>query len=419
MKPLVLFHRDCQDGWCAAWAARQRFGDDAEYMAVQYGDDPPSFDLIGRDVYILDFSYLPEFIEEMAREAKTVTLLDHHRTAEEQFRAAWNGEARAPYTELVTWTPCENVTVLLDQSRSGAQLAYDYFMGIGPCTTCKTSGGHADNCPVGGSLYRPWIVDYVADRDLWQWKLPQSREVNAYLRSIPQDFEAWDALAEIHEDADDGLGALLARYESICRDATPGPWSVRVVGPDDHRTIMVVGPPGSGRWEKDPSLPLVIAEMRLPSVTPFEIHANWDLMATVRKALPDLIAEIRKTQRTPVQVAAILGTAILAAQDREIERAVKRARRVTSMTIPPWPFDVVALGRPFVVNATENISEVLEQLAKEPPHWAIGWYQGENGSYRYSLRSASNGPDVAKIAEAWSGGGHKHASGFESKTTVF
>jgi hypothetical protein len=35
----------------------------------------------------------------------------------------------------------------------------------------------------------------MRDQDLWRWKLPRSREVNAAIASHPQRFEVWDQLA--------------------------------------------------------------------------------------------------------------------------------------------------------------------------------------------------------------------------------
>lgn len=41
---------------------------------------------------------------------------------------------------------------------------------------------------------RPWLVDYVGDRDLWKFELPRSREVSASIFSYPYTFENWDRL---------------------------------------------------------------------------------------------------------------------------------------------------------------------------------------------------------------------------------
>ena len=53
-KPLVLYHANCPDGFCCAWIARKKFGPELDLVPAQYGDDPPN--VVGRDVYILDFS---------------------------------------------------------------------------------------------------------------------------------------------------------------------------------------------------------------------------------------------------------------------------------------------------------------------------------------------------------------------------
>jgi oligoribonuclease NrnB/cAMP/cGMP phosphodiesterase (DHH superfamily) len=317
MNPLVLYHSGCVDGFASAWAAYRHFGDKAEYRAVKYGDDPPGDDLHGREVYILDFSYLPEFIDVMATQADNLTLLDHHETAIGRFRGAWGSAGRScePLPFLV-WKPSGKATVLVHLEQSGAQLAWDYF-----------HYGQA----------RPWFIDYVADRDLWQWKLVNSLEINAYLGSLPFDFAAWDK-------------------QEFTRE--------KLLASDANRYCD-------------------------------------------------------------------LGGAILQKQERQIESAVKRARTITwgrrSIGMATVDFDgnpidpteaFVSYTSP-VINLTENISEVLNRLCAEPPHWAIGWFQDENGRYRYSLRSSPQGPDVAKIAETFGGGGHVRAAGFESDRLVF
>jgi oligoribonuclease NrnB/cAMP/cGMP phosphodiesterase (DHH superfamily) len=59
-------------------------------------------------------------------------------------------------------------------------------------------------------------------------------------------------------------------------------------------------------------------------------------------------------------------------------------------------------------------SEIAGDLAEGQPFAACYW-DTPNGT-TYSLRSKENGLDVAKIAEQYQGGGHKHASGFTDKT---
>ena len=82
MKPLVLYHANCWDGFCAAWIAKKALGD-IEAIPVQYGQDPP-IDFCGRDVYILDFSYPRGEMENIIRSSNRVVVLDHHKTAQKE-----------------------------------------------------------------------------------------------------------------------------------------------------------------------------------------------------------------------------------------------------------------------------------------------------------------------------------------------
>lgn len=172
-RPLVLYHDNCPDGFTAAWVAWTKFGDDAEYHAVNYGQPVPDVDVF-RPVYILDFSWprgpLAHFIEE---QKALVTVLDHHKTAE---------------AELAGLPGC-----VFDMDESGASLAWRFF--------------HP-----GESV--PELVTYVADRDLWRWKLAHSREVSEYLFSVERTFVEWNRAAariEMEFDAVVGEGQALLR----------------------------------------------------------------------------------------------------------------------------------------------------------------------------------------------------------------
>ena len=38
----------------------------------------------------------------------------------------------------------------------------------------------------------PLFAQYLEDRDLWRFKLPNSKEVSAFIRTLPYDFKVWD-----------------------------------------------------------------------------------------------------------------------------------------------------------------------------------------------------------------------------------
>lgn len=176
---LVIYHGRCMDGFCAAWIARKFFLDRGVqpkmFAADHDGTLPP--DVSGREVYILDFSYKPDQMRQLYKEAAYLTVLDHHKTALESLRDVKLGPG-----------------VYFDTERSGAGMAWDYFF-IGK---------------------RPWLVDYVEDRDLWRFALPNSHEVNAYIGTLPFDFDVWDSLDVGISFAVEHGKTVLAKVRKYC-----------------------------------------------------------------------------------------------------------------------------------------------------------------------------------------------------------
>ena len=92
MKPLVIYHANCADGFGAAFAAWLKLGDEAEYVPMGYlkaTDGMVEFHervkldcSIGeREVYILDFSLPKAVMDWLFDHARRVVWLDHHATS--------------------------------------------------------------------------------------------------------------------------------------------------------------------------------------------------------------------------------------------------------------------------------------------------------------------------------------------------
>jgi oligoribonuclease NrnB/cAMP/cGMP phosphodiesterase (DHH superfamily) len=175
-RPLVIFHANCMDGFTSAWVANQ-FLDDAELRPMLYTDEPPTDEEVSeRRVYVVDFSFKRAVCDRLfAATNHQLVVLDHHKTAEAEL-------AGVPYA-------------VFDMNRSGAGIAWDYF---------------------NPDVPRPWLVDYVEDRDLWRFKLPLSREANAAINCAPMTLEAWDKLSAWGYEmaAVKGEGALA--FEQMC-----------------------------------------------------------------------------------------------------------------------------------------------------------------------------------------------------------
>lgn len=160
---LCIYHANCADGFGAAWAVWMRYrSDGVEFHAGAHGTQPP--DCTGHDVLLVDFSYkLPE-MEQVIAQAKTVTILDHHKTAQADIQ---------PLLEA------GRVEGEFDMDRSGAAMAWDWCFPGEP---------------------RPSLIEHIQDRDLWRFNLTGTREIGSVLFTYDQDFEVWSGLAKALEE---------------------------------------------------------------------------------------------------------------------------------------------------------------------------------------------------------------------------
>lgn len=154
-KQIVIYHKNCPDGFTAAWACWKSLGDEAEYYARNFNDEDIP-DVSGADTYIVDFSYPRDILLDLKGKANSLVVLDHHATAKDHLDGIEG---------------CH-----FDMDRSGAGMAWDYF--------------NPDALPV----LRSPLVNYVEDRDLWRFNLPYSKEINAWITSHEFDFETWSNL---------------------------------------------------------------------------------------------------------------------------------------------------------------------------------------------------------------------------------
>jgi oligoribonuclease NrnB/cAMP/cGMP phosphodiesterase (DHH superfamily) len=189
---LCIYHGTCMDGFTAAWVVRRALGADVEFYAATHGDPPP--DVKGKNVIIVDFSYKRSVLLEMARQARSMLVLDHHKSAELDLHEkpsdeqgpqimrmdAWKEQSYRNFQQNLFQDDCENansngavIYALFDMNRSGAGIAWDFFMGEA----------------------RTEFIDMVEDRDLWRWKVPNSRAACANIFSHEYTFENWDMLA--------------------------------------------------------------------------------------------------------------------------------------------------------------------------------------------------------------------------------
>lgn len=185
---LIIYHQSCPDGWCAAYICHLKYPE-ANFLPLNHGLLEKDLDFVfqvanGKDVIVVDYSLRTrELNDKLASVAKSLRILDHHKTAQ----AVLEGASYATF----------------DMKRSGAGLAWDYLFGK---DSPDFNAGHLLVDPFKD--YRPWWVNYTEDLDLWNKVLPYSNEVNAFLMVQPRNTETWDKLvsAKVDEAIEKGFG---------------------------------------------------------------------------------------------------------------------------------------------------------------------------------------------------------------------
>lgn len=184
----VLYHGDCYDGFGAAWAIRKSILGRPNptpdvYSPCKYGQPMPEVP-DGEEVIIADFCFPEAELRALADRSFFVTLLDHHKTAQEDLGA------------LLKDVPA-NMEVIFDMKRSGAMIAWDEFM------ECRA----------------PRFLEYIQDRDLWAKQMPYHEEVTAYIQSFERTFQNFDTLEAVlttEAGVDDAvnLGRAILQYKN-------------------------------------------------------------------------------------------------------------------------------------------------------------------------------------------------------------
>lgn len=154
----VWYHADCDDGFGAAWAAREHFKKmgllhQVDFVPVKYGAPPPAV-YGSQGIYIVDFSYPRKVLENLLPLVKSLTILDHHKTAEADLKDFPNA--------------------IFDMNRSGAVITWQFF----------------SDKPV------PLLLRYIQANDLWRHTSMQNTQAMIrYIRTVRRDFNAWDEMA--------------------------------------------------------------------------------------------------------------------------------------------------------------------------------------------------------------------------------
>lgn len=197
-KVTVFYHADCLDGFGAAYSAWHRFGNAARYIPIHYGERWGADDVIGRHIYVLDFSFkVPELIS-IAELAASVEQLDHHASARDDWQAKLTLDVTSGMSRFTDTT--RHLTVAFDLNKSGARIAWEHFHPSTPL---------------------PLPIAHIEDIDLWRFEIDGTRPFCRALRMRPFDFDAWhEIISEARSPDSPDYQKLLTEGEAIERFCT-------------------------------------------------------------------------------------------------------------------------------------------------------------------------------------------------------
>ena len=145
---IIVFHTQCPDGISALWAA-DFYKEIPVKVACRAGVEPNLEDYTNKSICFVDICPTFEYLIKISKDVKYILILDHHKTTIDMHNKL--NKLEIPY----------NIQFILDFDRAGCQITWDYFF--------------------PEKSQRPWFIDYVADRDLWAWKLESSKAINTAL----------------------------------------------------------------------------------------------------------------------------------------------------------------------------------------------------------------------------------------------
>jgi len=203
---LVCYHAGCLDGQGSAWAAWKRWGDAVQYLPCSYGKSPPVDAVMGRNVLVADFSWKRPDMEILGAAAASIVVLDHHRTAKAELEpftirlcSGVNDEESMPLDGMLA--DMEGIfgdmrelgrlpiAAFFNMEKSGARMAWEF-------------------CHSGVEV--PRLIEHIEDRDLWRFKLSDTRAVHAAISSY--DFEFW-----LFDDFNADLDVVITEGRAILR----------------------------------------------------------------------------------------------------------------------------------------------------------------------------------------------------------
>lgn len=223
---VVLFHKNCHDGLFSAFAFWKKFGGrDTVFIEVNYkpiqdmeplealdyilkghNKNPSSlnsvpymfheetaveFEANSIELFVLDYSFPVEHLLEYTKYFKKITVLDHHKTAIDDYTKAFPSKVGGFGWMFIQ--PTENCEIVFSTNESGAKLTWMYFH--------------------GGYNEVPDYIELISDRDLWEFKLENSRKFYYGLKL--QDLSTFNMIETLLNSFKNNIIIEGGKYEKV------------------------------------------------------------------------------------------------------------------------------------------------------------------------------------------------------------
>lgn len=155
---VILYHKDCVDGFSGAWAAWKKFKERAAYIPLHHKDPLPK-GLTGKEIYMIDITLERDVVDRLIQDNVRVTAIDHHISA----------ESVTKHTHEYSYA----------SNHSGSVLAWKYF--------------HPRKRV-------PRMLKYIEAIDLNHFTMLVPRRAMAFIETNELDFHTWNRLVAGFED---------------------------------------------------------------------------------------------------------------------------------------------------------------------------------------------------------------------------
>ncbi|MEN9852470.1 MAG: hypothetical protein RI996_413 [Candidatus Parcubacteria bacterium] len=190
-KNIVIYHKNCPDGSTAAALFYKKFGESAVYIACSHGDGLPDEVSLCENkkeinLYIVDFSFSLEIMQNLKEDFLSLTVLDHHISASEAVLS---------------------VGGIFDNTKSGASLAYTFLFGESV----------------------PEFVKIIEQIDLHKNGNTDLQDIAAYINSCDHSIETYTQLLNTFEEKYSVYlqeGKAINRYVTLLEEMLTGSFDI-------------------------------------------------------------------------------------------------------------------------------------------------------------------------------------------------